>query len=379
MCATSATLSVSASCGGSCSATRGTVEGGLPALRIIDRDTYRAELVADAAAAIPTPEDLHFDAALRLLRLLATSSSVSDASIESRVMNTVAYYSSDTGSITVIDRGEAMSLLDDVGTLAHEMTHAIQDRRHGLRAFRTAVDGTDARFARDAVVEGDATFVGRYYRTAADGRTLTETEWRRYFAGWRDGLLADIAVAEDRWPLARRGLLYPLGGNLAASIALREGASALDTLFLDPPATALAVSVDSLAGEGTLPAEEIDCAPPAAPPGMVTSSENRMGVPLVYAFVAEVGRIAEGWSAAQRIVADRLTIYGDGIGGRTAVAWRIRSATETDARGLIALLRTLGESNGASIVEGRDIVVALTNDAGAGTWVNDALAPCAIP
>ena len=130
--------------------------GGIPPIRTISEDQYRAEL-EERAASSPRPAVPWWDAALPLLHLLPSTGDTQSTSIDNQVQNTAAYYSSATREVTVIrHRSQALdenTLLVNMDILAHELVHALQDRELDLNPSPTSTDGD---FARSALIEGDA-------------------------------------------------------------------------------------------------------------------------------------------------------------------------------------------------------------------------------
>ncbi|MBN1605371.1 MAG: hypothetical protein JW940_02000, partial [Polyangiaceae bacterium] len=75
--------------------------GGIPPIRTISEDQYRAELEADAANS-PQPAMPWWDAALPLLHLLPSTGDAQSTSIDNEVQNTAAYYSPTAREVTVV-------------------------------------------------------------------------------------------------------------------------------------------------------------------------------------------------------------------------------------------------------------------------------------
>jgi hypothetical protein len=75
---------------------------GIPPIRTISEDQFRAELQDDAAkAAQASPPEPWWDATPVLLGLLPSTGDTQGASIDNQVQNTAAFYSPDTRDVTV--------------------------------------------------------------------------------------------------------------------------------------------------------------------------------------------------------------------------------------------------------------------------------------
>lgn len=107
----------------------------------------------------------------------------------------LGFYQSSQERLVVVSANQPATL-DDELTLAHELVHALQDQRFGLRA--PADTTADAVNARNGLVEGDATVVERAYErrcesgvwqcvesgTDSGGTLPSEFNWGVYFFGF---------------------------------------------------------------------------------------------------------------------------------------------------------------------------------------------------
>ncbi len=118
---------------------------------------------------------------------------------------------------------------DQASTLAHELTHAVQDAHADLLATSKRLqDNLDATLAWTSVVEGDAVTTERLYSA-------------KYLAlplGHGSVILADRRLLNDVPPSISRELYFPYqeGADWIAGIRQRQGNSAIDAMLSNPPA-----------------------------------------------------------------------------------------------------------------------------------------------
>jgi hypothetical protein len=141
---------------------------------------------------------------------------------------TLAYYDPETERVRV--KGTEMTPALEV-TLAHELTHALQDQMVDLDEVRENLDSDDAvRFR--SVVEGDASNVEDAYAS----KELTDDEHARYVEESK----AQSDVDLDGVPPALVAFFeapYAIGPSFDQIVQERGGSSALDALLRNPPTT----------------------------------------------------------------------------------------------------------------------------------------------
>lgn len=349
---------------------RGMSSSGLPPIRVIDRATFRAELEADAREVEPRP---HLDAAYRLLALVPEESTSLEAAIDEQVERTAAFYRRDERDVTIVDRGAAMDLADDMETLAHELVHSLQDELHGITAFYEGAASWDESFARSAVVEGDATYHELQYRLRIDGIDPRNVLWTDFYDRWLTSTLGAIR-ASDAPVHAARTLSYVVGSNLLTRRRQDRGDAQVEELWSYPPESARELLFDRESGRGARPSPlEVRCRTSPAPPvaTMEIQSETSMGGVGVLALISNSDRSDdELWRLARSVAADRLSIYGDAAGAATALVWRIRLDTEDDAGALLAAFTTTPAWGPTFVERARDevVIVGATDPALAESW-----------
>jgi hypothetical protein len=347
--------------------------GGIPPIRTISEDQYRAELEADAAKS-SRPATPWWDAALPLLHLLPPSGDAQSTSIENEVQNTAAYYSPTTRDITVVSHpsqaSDADTLLVNMDVLAHELVHALQDRELSLGASPTSTDGG---FARRALIEGDASLYDFLFLREAlpSGYQLKHPDPLDWFAYLRDTQLSDDASVEGNFAslgppfLAAYWLVYPLGGVWLADRWERGGNAAVRHAYGEAPLR----SLDFLLPSGVAPpaGKDIPCAPavpdefknPAEPHGIY--GLDSFGAIELFAYLMAWG-VPSSDSLAGALLwrNDLFFVYYNQQTQKTAVAWRFELASPLPDAAL-ALITT---GDGPRVVQdGSTLLVTASDDA----------------
>ncbi|NNE18431.1 MAG: hypothetical protein HKN10_08145, partial [Myxococcales bacterium] len=125
-----------------------------PNLRTISVDQHADEI----RSSIDLQELTGEDASTRGLRLIGfipeASESLAATQTEFRINQIAAYYSSGNDRITVVDRD--YEEVNAQALLAHEFTHAIQERQFGFAEVWAGVNSEDTMLGARSVIEGDA-------------------------------------------------------------------------------------------------------------------------------------------------------------------------------------------------------------------------------
>ena len=163
------------------------------------------------------------------LDLLAQANDVSGEGI-------LAYYDSQQDEIVI--RGRKLDVETRV-TIAHELTHALQDQRADLDgATAKAERGNGSRFGLDALTEGDATNVEDEY--IAGLPAAQQDEYDRAQSEGFDTYQQDTAEVPEIVQ-AVFDAPYTLGPGFAFVARTRGGRKAIQALFRNPPRTEAAV------------------------------------------------------------------------------------------------------------------------------------------
>jgi len=226
---------------------RGLVFKHVVPVHLLDPKVFDARIAAQDAPGGPgqRADDRRTAAELRALGLLAGSVDLTRAESTADAGTVLGYYDPDTKALYV--RGSDLTPEVRV-TIAHELTHALQDQYFGLDRLDDQATSAGAQRGLDALEEGDAVLdEGDYLNSlpVAQQRTDSVEESRP-----GSGMAAGPAIVEvdDNVP-------YVLGPDMVGAIYAVGGNPAIDDAFRDPPTTELDVlnPVDFLRHVRTIP------------------------------------------------------------------------------------------------------------------------------
>jgi len=180
-----------------------------------------------------TPEEVAAEERLlKLLHLLPEDSSLRSLLGKTLATEVGGFYDPDSGTLSIVGDGGS-GLLREI-TLAHELTHGLEDQTFGLDTTAGAGFERDLGVAESALREGSATVA------MVDYVVLKQTGGARVPAALRDPVLkalGDTAVpASSGLPrYVREGLVFPYaaGAKLVNAIQDRGGWAAVDRAFGD--------------------------------------------------------------------------------------------------------------------------------------------------
>jgi len=123
--------------------------------------------------------------------------------------------------------------------LIHELAHALADQNFNIQKFTNkGADNSEASLAREAVVEGQASWLMLEVGARRTGRTLADPQIARQF------LETDADTQQNDYPVfnnaplyLRRTLMFPYdeGEKFQQAVFLHDGMAAFARLFRDPP------------------------------------------------------------------------------------------------------------------------------------------------
>ena len=196
------------------------------AVRTVSRSTFRNRSDGgEAPASLRTFDNAKFEA-MFLIGEDRDSIAVQDGNSGSNVL---AYYVPANDSITLIT-DDGTPRLSGEGTLAHELTHALQDQHHNLTGLDPATATRDGVNGRNGLVEGEAQVVQRAY-TQRCGE-----QWECVSA--EGGGSGDLPENFNWGVYYLKFFPYADGPDLIAHLRREGGWAAVDDAFADPPATA---------------------------------------------------------------------------------------------------------------------------------------------
>lgn len=141
---------------------------------------------------------------------------------------------------SLFSSGEEFDVQSQKVTMAHELTHALQDQHFDLSALQDAASDDDMRLALRALIEGDATLLCLLEADRLTGGKRNVVSWsgsrmestmsggESLFAGWFERLPPQVIRLSRVFP-------YRKGAALALRLYQDGGFLAVDQAFLDPP------------------------------------------------------------------------------------------------------------------------------------------------
>lgn len=218
------------------------------AVSYVNRDQLRQEMKEEMEKEYSPAEIASEEKVLKSLGLLAEDADLA-AVIEEMLGSEIAgFYDDETKELKLVSATPELNLMNQV-TLAHEVTHALQDQSFQLSAFLPEDSGNaDSDLARMSLVEGDATLTEEAYTTA----NLSGVDLLNLLMGslGASGGLMGSSYLED-------SLLFPYvsGLEFVGAIKQKGGWPAVDAAYSKPPeSTEQVMHLEKyFAGEAPLP------------------------------------------------------------------------------------------------------------------------------
>jgi hypothetical protein len=192
------------------------------ALRELDRETPPAEVAAE-------------ERLLKLLELLPADAKLRDLLGETYSGEIGGYYLPRTRTLALVGSDSGRGLLGEI-TLAHELTHALEDQHFGIESHGSTGYRRDRSTAETALHEGTATIAMVDYAVLSKIRTTkVPASVREEALGALDKTVVPASSGLPRY--LREGLVFPYaaGARLVNGIEARGGWSAVDRALEDPP------------------------------------------------------------------------------------------------------------------------------------------------
>jgi hypothetical protein len=207
----------------------------LPRVRHVSGSQARADALRDLDRAVPRGELAAEERLLKLLELLPPGSKLRDLLGKAFASVVGGYYMPRTRTLSIVGEGASGGLLGEI-TLAHELTHALEDQHFGIDSSGSTGYRRDSAAAESALHEGTATIA------MVDYVVLQQAGTANVPASLREQALnaLDDAVVPESSGLPRylrEGLVFPYvtGARLVNRIEGRGGWSAVDRALKDPP------------------------------------------------------------------------------------------------------------------------------------------------
>ncbi len=123
--------------------------------------------------------------------------------------------------------------------LIHELAHALADQNVNIQKFTNkGSDNSEASLAREAVVEGQASWLMLEVGARRNGRTLADPQTAREFLETdADAQQSDYPVFNNAPLYLRRTLMFPYdeGEKFQQAVFLHDGMPAFSRIFREPP------------------------------------------------------------------------------------------------------------------------------------------------
>jgi hypothetical protein len=340
---------------------------GLPPIRTVSLAAYRAQLLRQDAAQQKTAKQAPkqemvdpWNAALQLLGLVTPSTSAAQASVDDRVQNVAAFYSSATGEVTVIDRGGVRDEAADTVLLAHELVHAFQARERSGEAVSRSTDGY---FASQALIEGEATLYEHLARAEIDQLKPQAVQWDHYYGRWTDSLRQNLGAQQSHF-FAVAWFVYPFGGDYLTRAWLAGGNAAVRRLGTEFPTSELAL-MTSLVRKKMPDLQRLDCHSEPPNESFKLAGHDRFGAMQLYGFLAGPGTDdADAWATALRWRNDEVWVYFDAESMQATVSWRVRMTDAESADRVVTAALGKPDAPLHARREGNDALIYAADDPG---------------
>jgi hypothetical protein len=173
-------------------------------------------------------------AQLRAVGLIGPDVDIVDAVSSLQTSGVLAYYDPKTKKITI--KGTTTDDVSTRVTLAHELTHALQDQHFDLTKLETAATKENASTPLRTVVEGDAVRIQNAYVDS-----LSQADQDAYQSEQAaSGATARAEITAKNVPEALSVLFeapYDLGQTMLAAVLAKEHEAGVNSLFEHPPTT----------------------------------------------------------------------------------------------------------------------------------------------
>ncbi|MCA9652607.1 MAG: hypothetical protein KC501_22005 [Myxococcales bacterium] len=320
----------------------------------------------------PTAEqglvDAQIATSLRMLGLLPPGETSSEeAAIQAFARSVLAFYTRETGSVTIVETNLGEDPETEVFVLSHEFVHAQQDVDVGLQDFFDTYAGNgDQTTATRSVTEGEAVLYSNLTMARQPGASITAEIFADYYAQQQQSL-RDAAGGDPDTEVGYTDLSsvfpYPFGGQLVTDRWLADGNAGVLELYDDPPRSTAAI-LRTVTGKDPLPEDPVTASVGPLPDGYSVIAEDTMGAWIVYAFVLRnriteptASSLAEGW------LGDQIVVAGGAAQTDVALVWTVRFADETLASRFAAIDGVSPPEGARSVrVAGRDVIVVMASD-----------------
>jgi hypothetical protein len=201
----------------------------LPPVRRVTPDQARREALDQIDEQVPPRELAGEQELLKLLGLIPADARLRDLLGKAFGEEVGGYYDPRTGKLTVV--GGSGGLVREI-TLAHELTHALEDQHFGLEAGMATGFNRDRSVADTTLHEGTATLaMVDYVLLEQTGRTSVPEPIRRRVLSALDDAAVPSSSGLPRYLRESLVFPYPTGARLVDRVRSRGGWAAVNRLF----------------------------------------------------------------------------------------------------------------------------------------------------
>lgn len=335
---------------------RGTAD---PPVIVVDAEAFVQSQVDDATNNPPTQDSIDLGRGLALFGLAPPETDPS-ATIREYWTNVAAFFSGQTGKVTVLDRGAPLDGAGAVRLLLHELVHAMQHRELSNDYYDQHETTYDDSLVLTSLIEGEAVLYQDLATAFAYDRDPSDVEWDDIFRGFEERQW-DAARQDDApYEMASLRLPYAFGGALLNWNWRSGGNDAVRAAFTHPPASTRQL-IGGTASRGVARENPNEVGNPVLPSEFEHVATRHIG-----AWLFDVFR--DLWSSAPRtfrdfadpgFAGDVLTIFRTPASRGIVSVWRLRFDTPAKASEVFADLRT---SKFSMDRRDRDLIVVAGSD-----------------
>ncbi len=331
--------------------------------KMIGREELRKVLETKLGEQYSAQELRDYGRTLETLGLIPEGTDLREAIVSLYGEQVAAFYVPEERALYTFKDMSLSGNLDKV-TLAHELTHALQDQNYDLTTFPLKIkDNDDLALATSALVEGDATvLMAQYY-----GEHLDVSDMLSDVMG---GMLGQkTAKFQAAPPFFREMMLFPYqqGTDFAMAVFVAGGTDALNEAFKHPPVSTQQILHPEKYLHDRHDPEKI-VLKKLEVPGWRLIADNVLGefglrsLLAQHLNVLESQRLAAGWQG------DRYQVYERGTNGPTALVWTTAWDTDQSAADFADAYRRIADKRGLTVQLDRDAThVRLRQAKAAGT------------
>jgi len=244
----------------------------------------------------------------------------------------------DPAEKAIVVRGDTFSSPETRSTLAHELTHALQDQQFGLSRMDRLERKADSSSV-SALIEGDATRIGETYTSGLSKSDQAEIDASN---------ASTVSTAPDLPPFVNVSFAseYVLGYMMTSVLEAAGGTKAIDKAFRDPPLNDLAIidPVALLDGTKAIPV----AAPKLAGGNTALGTPTVLGAETLYFMLASHLPPADALAVAQRWGGDSSIAFTRGDSTPCVTSVMVGRAGAADTQALQAGLERWNTASGAN-------------------------------